>query len=84
MLGGTLLLCAGLPLLLFGTVYGTVHWIASAQSGQAAAAGVVMLAALPVILGLQLLLSFLSLDIGNTPGRRRARPRKLPLHPGRR
>jgi len=66
---GTLLLCAGLPLLIFGTVYGTVHWIASAQSGQPAAAGVVMLAALPVILGLQLLLSFLSLDIGNTPTR---------------
>jgi len=59
----------GAALLLFGTVFGLEAWIASATSGVTASTGTVMLAALPVILGVQLLLSFLAFDIAAAPSR---------------
>jgi glycosyltransferase involved in cell wall biosynthesis len=65
-------LIAGLVALAFGGVFGVVKWIESATTGQPASAGTVMVAALPVILGTQLLLAFLSFDTG----RREA----VPLH----
>lgn len=64
----------GLLLLLFGTGYGLWQWNVSIASGIPATAGTVILAALPVILGFQLLLAFLHFDIGNVPRR--------PIHPG--
>ncbi len=60
---------AGLPMLLFGLVYGAFRWVAGVHAGQTASAGTVMLAALPVLLGFQLLLSALNYDIRNTPSR---------------
>ncbi|MFC0253440.1 glycosyltransferase family 2 protein [Massilia consociata] len=57
----------GVLLTLFGTVYGLSHWIASAHSDVATPAGTVMLAALPVIMGVQLILAFLAYDIASVP-----------------
>jgi dolichol-phosphate mannosyltransferase len=57
-------LVAGFAMLLFGTAYGLAHWGAGSV---AASAGVVMLSALPVILGLQFLLAFLGYDIQAAP-----------------
>lgn len=57
----------GLALFVFGGVYGLYHWVQSAKLGVATSAGTVMLAALPVILGLQFLLSFLAQDIRSVP-----------------
>lgn len=62
-------LVIGLVLLAFGTIYGAVHWIASASAGVATAPGTVMLAALPVLVGVQLLLAFVGYDIASVPRR---------------
>lgn len=59
----------GLSLLIFGFVFGTMHWLDSAARGDVTPAGTVVLAALPVILGTQLLLAFLAYDIANVPRR---------------
>ncbi len=60
-------LALGLVSLLFGVVFGAVRWCDSITSGVPVTAGTVMLAALPVILGSQLLLSFLNYDVRNIP-----------------
>lgn len=59
----------GLFLLLFGMIYGAVHWTSSTQHGIPASSGTVMLAAMPVILGVQLILAFVGYDISSTPKR---------------
>jgi len=64
---GTLALLFGFLLVGFGTVFGLYHWLAGEFSGTEATAGTVMLAALPVILGFQLLLFFLQFDILSVP-----------------
>lgn len=61
----------GLPLLLFGVLFGLVQWSASIASGHAASAGTVMLCALPIIVGMQLLLSFVNYDIQSVPDKPR-------------
>lgn len=63
----SLSLVGGGSLVAFGTVFGTARWIMAAQSDSASTAGTVMLAALPILLGIQLLLSFLHHDIAATP-----------------
>jgi glycosyltransferase involved in cell wall biosynthesis len=60
------------PLIVFGLTFGAHAWLASIESGIEATAGTVMLAALPLILGIQLLLSALHFDIDNRPS--------VPLH----
>jgi hypothetical protein len=60
-------LVLGAVLVAFATVFGIDHWVASARSGLPATAGTVMLSALPFLLGVQLLLSFLAHDIAMTP-----------------
>lgn len=62
-------LVAGSTLMLAGSIYGLYNWSNAAQAGQESTAGTVMLAALPVIVGLQFLLGFLSYDIASTPRR---------------
>lgn len=62
-------LVTGIVLLAFGLVVGVNGWIASYKTGRAATTGTVMLAALPVLLGVQLLLSFLAFDIASMPTR---------------
>lgn len=56
-------LVLGLSLFVFGLVFGLVQWESSISSGAPASAGTVMLSALPIIVGVQLLLSFLQYDI---------------------
>jgi glycosyltransferase involved in cell wall biosynthesis len=60
-------LAAGLGLSAFGAGFGAYHWWLSASEGTTTPTGTVMLAVLPVLVGLQLLLAFLSQDVANTP-----------------
>jgi dolichol-phosphate mannosyltransferase len=60
-------LVLGLPLLIFGIVFGTIEWMSSVTQNDPKPVGTVMLAALPIILGLQLVLSFLNFDVANVP-----------------
>ena len=61
----------GVLLLLFGTGFGGYNWYESAHVNAVAPAGTVMLAALPILMGLQLVLAFLGNDIGSVPRRPR-------------
>ena len=63
-------LLLGFALLIFGLFYGVFQWVDSAQEGVVTPTGTVMLAVLPIVIGVQLLLSFLSYDIENVPRRR--------------
>jgi glycosyltransferase involved in cell wall biosynthesis len=61
---------------LFGVLFGfgyAAHYVATRHPGQVASAGVVMAAALPIILGAQLLLQAINFDVLNVPSR--------PIHP---
>lgn len=60
-------LVMGIGLLVGGATFGVAKWIESAASGIPATSGTVMLAALPVLAGLQLLIGFLNFDIRNVP-----------------
>lgn len=62
-------LVAGMILLLCGSVFGALEWRESVLSGTPATAGTVILAALPIILGSQMLIAFLDFDTRNMPGR---------------
>lgn len=59
----------GIAATLFGLLYGTTHWFSAASSGTTASSGTVMLAAMPVLLGVQLILAFIGYDISSTPKR---------------
>jgi dolichol-phosphate mannosyltransferase len=65
-------LIVGLLLTLFGISFGLYHWFASANLGTSTPAGTVMLAAMPLLVGIQLILQFLGYDIASVP--------KRPLH----
>ena len=58
-----------LLLLAWGAAFGTYAWARGAATAHPASAGTVMLAGLPVILGVQLLLGFLQFDWQNVPRR---------------
>ena len=60
-------LLTGVPLLLFGLAYGVCHWLASYLSGTVAPSGIIMLAALPIILGFQMLLQAINIDMNSIP-----------------
>ena len=51
----------------FGIIFGLSHWIAGKTHDEIASAGTVMLAALPVLAGLQLLLGFFAFDYAAIP-----------------
>ncbi|HEY59375.1 MAG TPA: glycosyltransferase family 2 protein [Anaerolineae bacterium] len=57
----------GLPLLLFGVLWGLIHWYISIDTGEVASTGTVLIAVLPIILGVQFLTQALSLDIHSVP-----------------
>jgi dolichol-phosphate mannosyltransferase len=61
----------GLLLFFFGLCYGGYHWFKSAQIGVPTPTGTVMLAALPILMGLQFLLAFIGHDIEFVPRRPR-------------
>jgi dolichol-phosphate mannosyltransferase len=63
----------GVLFVAFGTTFGVVKWLESARTGEAATTGTVMLASLPVLVGVQLLLAFASYDMASVPMR--------PIHP---
>ncbi|MBI3445253.1 MAG: glycosyltransferase family 2 protein [Magnetospirillum sp.] len=63
----TLYLVVGVPLLAFGIGMGTVQWMESLITGVARTAGTVMLAAMPTILGFQLLLQAIAHDVQAAP-----------------
>lgn len=59
----------GVFLLLFGMIFGGLKWLEGLGSGTPTPAGTVMLSALPVILGVQLILSFIGYDIASVPNK---------------
>lgn len=67
MSAASLHLVLGLMLMLFGLVFGSYHWMISVTQHVFTAAGTVMLAALPLIMGLQFLLAFMLHDTQSTP-----------------
>lgn len=68
----SLSLVVGMLLLVFGLAVGIVAWGHSGSSGIPATTGTVMLAALPFLLGVEMLFNFLNFDISNVP--------KSPIH----
>jgi len=65
----SLFLVCGIPLVIFGVVFGLYHWIDSYRTNTLAPTGTVMLAVLPLILGFQFLLQALVLDVQHRPER---------------
>jgi dolichol-phosphate mannosyltransferase len=63
----SIFLLSGLFLFTFGIIFGAYHWIISAQAHVVTPTGTVMIAVLPVILGVQFLLQAISLDVQNVP-----------------
>ncbi len=63
----SLFLLTGSLFTLFGGIFGSYHWYLSAATGIETSAGTVMLAVLPIILGLQFLLQAINIDIQNVP-----------------
>lgn len=62
-------LVVGCALLLFGLLFGTLHWAKAVSTGMPTPLGTIMLAALPTMLGLQMVLAFISFDVANVPQR---------------
>ncbi|GAB4489460.1 MAG: hypothetical protein OHK0031_13150 [Anaerolineales bacterium] len=60
-------LLAGLPLLLFGLVFGSWKWIVYASQNILAPTGTVMLATLSVLLGIQFLIAAIEIDLRCVP-----------------
>jgi dolichol-phosphate mannosyltransferase len=69
----SLSLVAGLALSGFGLAFGALAWLDSAATGVPATAGTVMLSVTPLLIGIQLLLAFLQLDVARVP--------RAPIHP---
>jgi len=65
---------AGAALFLFGAVFGIHTWIANSRINRETPTGAVMLAAMPVILGFQLMLQAIVLDVQNSPRPDRGSP----------
>ncbi len=65
----TINLVLGILFLIGGTLFGAWEWTKSIQTGVPATAGSVMLSALPILVGTQLILSFLAYDMALVPDR---------------
>lgn len=57
----------GIIMLMTGCAFGILHWSESLKSGIPTPAGTVMLAALPIIMGVQFVLSFIGHDVAANP-----------------
>jgi dolichol-phosphate mannosyltransferase len=66
---------------LFGVVFGVYHWVDSAVSGHVATAGTVMIAVVPIILGAQMLLQALALEVQSSAGAEETRALSRPSLP---
>ena len=62
-----LFLLLGLPIFLWGSLFGMYLWARVVITGEATPAGSIMLALVPIVLGFQLLLQAIVLDIHETP-----------------
>ncbi|MGE5347037.1 MAG: glycosyltransferase family 2 protein [Acidithiobacillales bacterium] len=62
-------IASGLPLFAFGVIWSLYHWYRSVATDVLATTGTVMIGALAIILGFQLLLQAVVLDVQNEPGR---------------
>jgi len=60
-------IAVGVASLIWGTWFGLRHWLIGSELGVPVTSGRVMLAALPILLGVQLILAFLNYDIQNVP-----------------
>jgi dolichol-phosphate mannosyltransferase len=58
----------GILFALFGAAFGAYHWWLSVSTGTVATTGTVMIAVLPLVLGLQLLIQAFSLSVAASPG----------------
>lgn len=70
----SLLIVAAVPSIAFGLVFGFANWAHSAHTNVPTNTGTVMIAILPLILGVQFLLQALTLDVQDSP--------KMPLQKG--
>ena len=64
---GSVYSLVGIALLAFGLLFGLYGWINGVQHAAPATSGTVMLAALPVIIGIQCWIAFLHHDVSNVP-----------------
>lgn len=62
-------LVCGSILLLFGVIFGAIHWRLSVLTGVPSSTGTVMVSALPVVVGMELLLAAVMFDVSNVPRR---------------
>jgi glycosyltransferase involved in cell wall biosynthesis len=60
-------LLSGIPLILFGLIFGSVKWAQYLELGVAAPTGTVILPTLALILGIQILLSAIEIDMNSAP-----------------
>lgn len=60
-------LLMGVPALLFGITWGIIQWVHSIKTGIIATSGTVLIAVLPIIIGIQLIIQAISLDINDVP-----------------
>ena len=64
---GTVYSLVGTLLVLGGGIFGLLRWISGNLHNQTASSGTVMLAALPIIIGIQCLIAFMHYDVSNVP-----------------
>jgi dolichol-phosphate mannosyltransferase len=62
-------LLAGVTLLAGGALFGGYHWASAIATGIPTPVGTIMLAVLPIMIGVQLLLAFLAYDFASVPRR---------------
>jgi dolichol-phosphate mannosyltransferase len=70
---GSVQLIGGIALPLFGAIFGAVVWYQNSHAGRMSPVGTVMIAVLPILVGIQMLLSAINYDILSEP--------RTPLHP---
>jgi len=59
----------GVLVLLFGVIFGLIHWMHSAATHISTPVGTIIIAALSILCGFQLLLAFLNYDVSHLPSR---------------
>ena len=57
----------GIPMILFGSIFGAIKWVNSIIYHTNNTAGTIMVAVLPIILGTLFLLQAIQIDINNVP-----------------
>lgn len=64
---GSISLVFGIILFVSGLIYTLARWLESSISGMPATAGMVMIGAIQLVIGMQLILTFLNYDVANVP-----------------